>query len=304
MSEVSSVAVSAEPKPGAASPQIRSAGSKFYGQLVRYKGERPVVRTAGLSHAALALGVDELYGGDVWRGTLIEAFAMTVFMVVHCAIVSKCVVQYPPPANDTNLYIGVGHFFLLGFYIICFAAPSGGHINPLITWATVATGHTPAVRGLMYTAAQATGGVLGALVFHRVSPEGLRLAACSIGEMAAADAFLAEVFFSIALLVVAYGIAFDARQGQIFGPVLAPLFISATVGLLVWCSGGLAKGYTGAGMNPIMCWGPNAIVGGAAMDHQWVYWLGPLVASAMHAAVYLTIPPHHKHLYDESGKSE
>ena len=301
--EMSSLAISVEPKSGD-EDAAQSTGSKFYGQIVRYKGQRPVVRAAGLSRTALALGVDELYGGDVWRGTLIETFAMTVFMVVHCAIVSKCVVQYPPPAADTNLYIGLGHFFLLGFYIICFAAPSGGHINSLITWATVCTGHTPVVRGLMYTAAQATGGILGALIFDRISSESLRLAACSIGDMAATDAFVAEIFFSIALLVVAYGIAFDARQGQIFGPVLAPLFISATVGLLIWCTGGLAKGYTGAGMNPIMCFGPNAVIGGSAMNHQWVYWLGPLVAAVMHAAVYLTVPPHHKHMYEETGKAE
>jgi glycerol uptake facilitator-like aquaporin len=281
--------------------QQQQQGSRFYGQIIRYKGERPVVSHPGLSPIALALGMDELYGGDVWRGTVIEIFAMIIFMVVHCAIVSKCVKQYPPPAYDTNLYIGGGHFLLMGFYIICFAAPSGGHMNPLITWATVTTGHTPVMRGLLYTAAQSVGGFVGALVFDRISPNGLKLAACSIGEMGPKDAFLAETFFSIALLVVAYGIAFDARQGQLFGPILAPLFISATLGLLIWSSGGLAMGYTGAGMNPIMCWAPNVVVGGAAMDNQWVYWAGPAVGALMHAVVYVTIPPHHKAMYEELG---
>ena len=281
-------------------------GSKFYGQIIRYKGERPPTkRVVGLSKVAFALGADELYVGDVWRGTLIEGFAMLVFMVVHCAIVSKSVAQYPPPAHDTGLYIGAGHFLLLGFYIICFAAPSGGHINPLITWATAATGHTPVARALLYTAAQAVGGILGAHVFERISPVGLARAACSIGDMAPTDAFLAEIFFSTALLVVAYGIAFDARQGQLFGPILAPLFISAMLGLLIWCSGGLVKGYTGAGMNPIMCWAPNAVVGGdAMMEHQWVYWAGPAVAALLHAVVYLALPPHHKAMYEREDKSE
>ena len=282
-----------------------SLGSKFYGQIIRYKGERPLTKeVVGLSKTVLALGADELYYGDVWRGTFIEGFAMLVFMVVHCAIVSKSVTQYPPPSNDTNLYIGGGHFLLLGFYIICFAAPSGGHINPMITWATAATGHTPVMRALLYTAAQAIGGILGAHVFDRISSVGLAKAACSIGKMAPQDAFLAEIFFSTAMLVVAYGIAFDARQGQLFGPILAPLFISATLGLLIWCSGGLTEGYTGAGMNPIMCWAPNAVLGGGAMDHQWVYWAGPAVAALLHAMVYLAIPPHHKAMYENGDKSE
>jgi glycerol uptake facilitator-like aquaporin len=64
--------------------------------------------------------------------------------------------------GDVNLYIGVGHFFLLSFFILSFAAASGGHLNPLITWSTCLTGHTPVARTLMYTTAQ----VLLMLTWH------------------------------------------------------------------------------------------------------------------------------------------
>lgn len=280
-------------------------GSRFYGALVRYHTHRDTAAPSReqFSRAAVALGIDELYSGDVYRGTLIEFFATTIFMVVHCGIVAHAVEAYPPPAKDPGLYIGIGHFLLLGFFILCFAAPSGGHMNPLITWATATTGHTPIARALLYTAAQTAGAALGAVVFKAASPGRLALAACHTGALEAGGAFVAETFFSIALLCVAYGTAFDARQGQVFGPILAPFFISAQLGLLIWASGGLAPGYTGAGMNPALCWAPNVVAGGAAdVSPQWVYWLGPFVASVIHAVVYLALPPHHKDLYDAMKK--
>jgi hypothetical protein len=139
----------------------------------------------------------------------------------------------------------------------------------------------------------------------------------------------------MAMLIPAYGIAFDARQGQLFGPILAPIFIGAQIGLLIWASAGLSDGYTGyskepvalflcvftlrskidvdvipvsfpaprAGFNPVMCWAANVVAGGDAADvPQWPYWLGPLAAAVAHAFVYIIFPPHHKGLYGDINK--
>jgi glycerol uptake facilitator-like aquaporin len=65
------------------------------------------------------------------------------------------------------------------------------------------------------------------------------------GELSPWRAFLAEVIFSMAMLQVAYGVAFDARQRKIFGPIMAPFIIGATVALLIWASAELVEGYTG-----------------------------------------------------------
>ena len=107
-------------------PDAEGGGSRFYGALVRYHKHRPAPAPArNFSRAAVALGVDELYSGDVYRGSIIEFFATTIFMVVHCGICAHAVEAYPPPGKDPGLYIGFGHFLLLGFFILCFAAPSG-----------------------------------------------------------------------------------------------------------------------------------------------------------------------------------
>ena len=46
------------------------------------------------------------------------------------------------------------HAILLTLFIFATAAPSGGHLNPTITFATMCTGHTPPFRALIYVIAQ------------------------------------------------------------------------------------------------------------------------------------------------------
>jgi len=126
------------------------------------------------------------------------------------------------------------------------------------------------------------------------------LAGCALGpEMTAHRQLMLEFCFSTFLLSVAYGVAFDARQSRVFGPILAPLCISATIGTCISASGSIAPESTGAMMNPARCFGPALVMGGSNWDHHWVFWIGPFAAAAVNAVVYYIAPPHHKSLYDE-----
>ena len=54
---------------------------------------------------------------------------------------------------------------LLSLFIYALAPASGGHINPIITFATMATGLTGFSRGILYVIAQVTGAaVAGGLI--------------------------------------------------------------------------------------------------------------------------------------------
>ena len=68
---------------------------------------------------------------------------------------------------------------------------------------------------------------------------------------------LSLLFFSFILLFVAYGVALDPIQGQVFGPVLAPFLLGLVVMINIFVSAGIAeaKGYSGASMNPSRCFG-------------------------------------------------
>lgn len=86
---------------------------------------------------------------------------------MHHAIVNVATLQIPlagAPASDPPvmtgmfssppLVIGICHGMLLTLFIWAAAAPSGGHMNPTITMATMMTGHTSVFRALLYFLAQ------------------------------------------------------------------------------------------------------------------------------------------------------
>ena len=62
-------------------------------------------------------------------------------------------------------WAGITNVFLLSLHIIALAPASGGHVNPLITFATATTGLTGVSRAVMYMIGQLAGGALaGGLV--------------------------------------------------------------------------------------------------------------------------------------------
>ena len=100
--------------------------------------------------------------------------------------------------------------------------------------------------------------------------------------------------------------------------MVAPFFIGAILAMNIFVSGGIAleDGYTGAGMNPARCFGPAIATGewvcvrlfllfnkmrfNLKFQHgQWVYWVGAIIASIIHALLYILVPPNHRNEYFE-----
>jgi hypothetical protein len=49
--------------------------------------------------------------------------------------------------NQIGAYVGISNIVLLSLFIYATAAPTGGHINPMITWTTIWCGLCPLARG-------------------------------------------------------------------------------------------------------------------------------------------------------------
>ena len=62
--------------------------------------------------------------------------------------------------------------------------------------------------------------------------------------------FLLMILASSAL---AFGVALDPRQRELFGPLGAPLAVGCSLGVVSFATAGLVPGYTGASMNPARC---------------------------------------------------
>ena len=58
-------------------------------------------------------------------------------------------------------YVGISNIFLLALFIYALSPASGGHVNPLITFATSVTALTGFSRGFLYLVGQTLGAAIG-----------------------------------------------------------------------------------------------------------------------------------------------
>ncbi|XP_002971144.2 probable aquaporin TIP1-2 [Selaginella moellendorffii] len=168
-------------------------------------------------------------------------------------------------------------------------------------------GYVSPSKLVMYTGAQCVGSIFASLCAKLVLPDDLALkfalGGCVMQNSAGSglsigSAFVAESMFTFVLMFVVANLALDPFQGRAFGAILPPSFIGAAAGLLIFASGGLVVGYSGAGMNPARCLGPAVVMGSSSTrDGHWVWWIAPYSATVMVSVLYCLVPPHHAELY-------
>lgn len=245
-------------------------------------------------------GFHELFLQTLYKALLIEFVGTASFVYIHIAIIAACGrYAYPP------LQIGIAHAFLLALFIYQFAMSSGAHFNSMITFSSILTAHIPLVRGILYIMVQIFGAAVGAEIMRQSISDDVvvstHLGGCSMGPLDPNQALAIEFFFSLALLYPVYGTAFNLRQREIYGPVLPPILVGITLGLVIFSSASLAPPpFTGAGANPSLCLGTawaysrSHLPGSSdVLNYHWVYWVGPVLASIVNAAMYAFAPPHH-----------
>ncbi len=180
----------------------------------------------------------------------------------------------------------VGIAFAHGLVIAVMASAvghiSGGHFNPAVTFGFLVTRRIAPSLALVYWAAQALGGVLGALLLTLVLPDELtdpsKLGVPALGNGVGAGAGLViEAVLTFFLVWVIFATAADARGT--FASI-AGLAIGLTITLDILMGGPL----TGAAMNPARALGPELVEGEWA--DAWVWYLGPLAGGAAAALLY------------------
>ena len=161
---------------------------------------------------------------------------------------------------------------------------SGGHFNPAVTSAFVATGRMAVGTGLAYVAAQLVGALLGAFFLMAAFPEAVRKTAM-LGVPALAQGvssgtgIVVEAILTFFLVFVIFGTAVDARGPKAAGG----LFIGLVIAMDILAGGAL----TGAAMNPARAFGPAFFAG--AWTNQAVYWIGPLLGGVVAGWLYHSI---------------
>jgi aquaporin TIP len=179
--------------------------------------------------------------------------------------------------------VALANGLAIGIMVTNFGHISGGHFNPAITLAFVATRRITPALAVVYWAAQLAGAVSAAFILRWLFNE------ASVGFSAAphvhttdAKAVVLELIMTVFLVTAVWATAVDPRGAF---KAIAGLAIGLTITMDVLMGGHV----TGAAMNPARAFGPE--LAGNAWSGWWVYWLGPalgaLIAGLGYEFLYL-----------------
>jgi MIP family channel proteins len=177
--------------------------------------------------------------------------------------------------------IGLVHAFLLFGLIVMFGVVSGGHFNPAVTLAAWVIRRISSVDALIYTLAQLSGGVLGALLCKALLEDEGRATnygAVQVSGLLAGNfqGAIIETIGTFCLVLVILAAVFSRKSFKEW----APLAIGTTLGFIVMVGGPL----DGGSFNPARWFGPALV--GNEWGGVWPYLVGPIVGSALAAAVF------------------
>ncbi|KAG8222864.1 hypothetical protein J437_LFUL003509 [Ladona fulva] len=156
---------------------------------------------------------------------------------------------------------------------------SGGHINPAVTCAMMATNNTPIIRGLLYIIVQCLGAVAGSGILRALTPNeiGGNLGTTLLhADLSAPQAFGMEFFLGFILLLVVFAVCDPLRNLGNNAPL--------AIGFAILVGHLAAIPYTGSSMNPARSFG-SSVISGHWEDH-WIYWIGPILGGIVAGLVY------------------
>lgn len=202
-------------------------------------------------------------------GTLLLTFFAVGVLVVTGGILGEKL------SSASLLVTSVAHGLAFGLLVSAAVAISGGHLNPILTVAAMVAGRMTVTRGLTYLAAQLVGAVAGGILLKLALPPGapLALGVPALGPRVTPEAgLLIEGTLAFTLTAVFLATAGRGLAG------LTPLALGLTTVLGRLFGAAL----TGAPMNPALAFGVSLTAG--VWTSHWVWWLGPLIGSALAAA--------------------
>ncbi|HEX5213866.1 MAG TPA: aquaporin [Vicinamibacterales bacterium] len=178
--------------------------------------------------------------------------------------------------------IALAHGLALSIAVNCFGGVSGGHCNPAVTFAMLATGRATPQTAVGYIIAQCAGATAAAFICASVFPADA-VAAANLGiPLPAAWAtsgvvFTLEFVMTFLLVIAVFGTAVDPRGAAV---KIGGFAIGLTVTFDILAGGAV----TGASMNPARSFGP-ALIQGFWTWHAF-YWIAPIAGAITAALIY------------------
>ena len=205
--------------------------------------------------------MDELKNIANLKSSAAEFVAVLLFVFIGAGVVvsTGTLTQEMTPARLTA--IALAHGLTICMLVYATAHISGGHINPAVTIATMITGKTPAIKGVMFIIAQLLGGIVGAYLLYIAVPS---VAHGSLGAHALAPG-----------VSITSGLIAESAIGS-----MAPF----AIGLAVLVAHLVAVPLTGTGINPARSLGPA--IATQEFTNIWIYFVGPVIGAVLAGIVY------------------
>jgi aquaporin Z len=194
------------------------------------------------------------------------------------------------PVN--NIPAVVGTAFAFGLAVVAMAYTIGGisgcHINPAITLGCVLTGRMEAKEGCMYMVFQIIGAFIGSALLALLTANVPGLDGTGANDLQAnvtvMGGLLAEIIFTCVFVLVVLGTTSKTNGAT-------NNFAGLAIGLSLILVHLVCIRYTGTSVNPARSIAPAVFQGGTALDHLWIFIVGPFVGGALAAMVWKMIHP-------------
>jgi MIP family channel proteins len=178
------------------------------------------------------------------------------------------------------LGVAVAHGLVLSIMVSATGHLSGGHLNPAVTAAFLATQRMKWEQALQYLASQLVGACLAGFALKQIFAQAVwrrvNLGTPALGAgVTQGTGILVEAILTFFLVFAVFGTAVDTA-----GPKIGGFGIGLTIGFDILMGGAL----TGAAMNPARAFGP-ALAAGFWNAHI-VYWIGPILGGVIAGYVY------------------
>jgi MIP family channel proteins len=179
--------------------------------------------------------------------------------------------------GDT-IAIAFAHGLAIGLCVMAAGHVSGGHFNPAITIAMIATKRISPNEGIVYIISQLLGATAATILIALAIPsslrEGAHLGIPAVGaNFSAGNALIAEIVATFFLVFVVFGVAVDQRSAK----AVSGLAIGLTITMDILGIGSIS----GAAMNPARWFGPALI--DTNLSDFWVWIVGPVVGALLAA---------------------
>ncbi|CAM9096541.1 unnamed protein product [Phaeothamnion confervicola] len=228
------------------------------------------------------------------RGSIAEFFAVALFLFFNITVIEFIqegnlatlpALQGGDVADTASrLHIAACFGFSIYVLVFAFAAISGGHINPAITFAFVIGRRLPLVVGCLYWIGQLVGAIVGTAIARAMDValfDAVNGGANSV-HTTNTRAFGGEVMGTF-LLVLTVLVATNGYMGAKMGYI--PLHLPLAIGMAVFVAHLALIPIDNCSINPARSFGP-AVVANYWEHGQWVFYAGPFVGSTLAALLF------------------